>query len=133
MPRGRWPTLMVLHDLQLVGVDHRDGVALLVRDIGQVGAQPALIGSKPSSQRREADAWRHMPISPYSLQPAFGFGPIVAERIEFGDLMQETFLRRDRDDHAAVGQQDRLAQLQVPVAQGQPLPLEGRDAKNPGS
>ncbi len=43
--------------------------------------------------------------------------------------MQETFLRRDRDDHASVGQQDRLAQLQVPVPQRQPLALEGRDRK----
>jgi hypothetical protein len=29
------------------------------------------------------------------MQLAFGFGPIDAQRIEFRDLMQETFLRRD--------------------------------------
>ena len=41
--------------------------------------------------------------------------------------MQEGFLGRGRHDIAAVGQQDRLAQLQVPVAQREPLPLEGRE------
>ncbi len=39
--------------------------------------------------------------------------------------MQKTFLRRDRDDHPAIAEQDRLAQLLVPVAQGLFLALEG--------
>src|SRR3979409_787341 len=59
-----------------------------------------------------------------SMQLAFGFGPIGAQRIEFRDLMQETLLRRNRDDHASVDQQNGLAKLQVPVPQRQPLALE---------
>ena len=43
--------------------------------------------------------------------------------------MQETLLRRNRDDHASVDQQDRLAKLQVPVPQRQPLSLERRNRK----
>ena len=43
--------------------------------------------------------------------------------------MQKTFLRRHRHHHAAIDQQDRLAQLQVPVAQRQPLALERGDGK----
>ena len=42
------------------------------------------------------------------MQLAFGFGTIDAERIEFRDLVQETFLRRNRNHHASVRQQDRL-------------------------
>ncbi len=38
--------------------------------------------------------------------------------------MQETLLGRDRYHHAAISQQDRLAQLQIPVAQGQRLAFE---------
>ena len=41
--------------------------------------------------------------------------------------MQKAFLRRDGDGAAAVGQQDRLAQLQVPGAQRQLLALESGD------
>ena len=43
--------------------------------------------------------------------------------------MQETLLRRNRDHHASVDQQDGLAKLQVPVPQRQPLALERRDGK----
>src|SRR4051812_4655574 len=62
-----------------------------------------------------------------SLQLAFALRAVIAERVELGDLVQETFLRRDRHHHAAVDQQDRLAQLKVPVAQGQLCALEGGD------
>ena len=65
----------------------------------------------------------------HHLQFAFGLGPVDAERIELRDLVQEAFLRRHRHHHAAIGQQDRLAKLQVPVPQCQPLSLEGGDRK----
>src|SRR5580704_6826711 len=39
--------------------------------------------------------------------------------------MQKTLLRRDRYDHSAISEQNRLAQLLVPVAQGLFLALEG--------
>src|SRR5882762_1910211 len=64
-----------------------------------------------------------------SMQLAFGFGPIDAERIEFRRLMQEPFLRRNRYDHASVDQQDGLAKLQVPVPQRQPLAFERGNGK----
>ena len=59
-----------------------------------------------------------------SLQFAFGFGAVVTERIEFGILVQKSFLRRDRDDHSAVAQKNWLAKLKIPVPQGQSLTLE---------
>src|SRR5882757_3212671 len=82
-------------------------------------------------RQADNDAWA---ISPSSMQLApmqlaFGLGPVEAERIELRDLMQEAFLRRDRYDHAAVRQQNRLAKLQVPIAQRQSLALEGGDGK----
>ena len=43
--------------------------------------------------------------------------------------MQETLLRRDRGDDPSVGQQDRLAQLEIPVAQREPSALEGSECK----
>ncbi len=43
--------------------------------------------------------------------------------------MQETLLRRDRDDHAPVDQQNGLAKLQVPIPQREPLALESRNGK----
>src|SRR3981081_4789737 len=64
-----------------------------------------------------------------SMQLAFGFGPIDAQRIEFRDLMQETLLWRNRDYHASVDQQDWLAKLQVPIPQRQPLALESCNGK----
>ena len=39
--------------------------------------------------------------------------------------MQKTFLRRDRNDHPAIAEENWLAQLLVPVAQGLFLALEG--------
>src|ERR1043166_383816 len=70
---------------------------------------------------------RRLNIAPARLlEFAFGLRPIIAEGIEFRDLMQETFLRRDRDDRSPVGQQNRLAQLLIPVTQREALPLEGR-------
>src|SRR5690606_7886162 len=55
------------------------------------------------------------------LQAAFRFRPVVAERVEHGRLVQETVLRRHGNDVAAVGEQHRLPELQVPVAQRQLL------------
>ena len=50
------------------------------------------------------------------MQLALGFGAIDTERIEFRDLVEETFLRRNRNHHASVRQQDRLTgtDLQAP-------------------
>src|SRR5262245_6858944 len=64
-----------------------------------------------------------------SVQPTSGFGTIEAECIEFRKLVQEALLRRHRDHHAAVDQQDWLAELEIPVSQGQPSPLERGDRK----
>src|SRR5260370_39114981 len=58
-----------------------------------------------------------------------GRGSIHAERIEFRDLMQEAFLRRDRNHHAAIHQQDRLTKLKVPIPERKPLALERRNRK----
>ena len=63
------------------------------------------------------------------MQPAFGFGPIDAQRIELRDLMQESFLRRHRDHHASIDQQDRLTKLQVPISKRKSLALECCDGK----
>src|SRR5260370_27667270 len=65
----------------------------------------------------------------FSLKPTLGFGEIEADRIERRSLVKETFLRRHRYRIPAVEQQDRLPQLQVPVAQRQFLALEGRDGE----
>ena len=62
-----------------------------------------------------------------SLEPAFGLGAIDSQRVELRYLVQEAFLRGDRDDGPPVAEQDRLAQLQVPVAQGELLSLERRE------
>src|SRR4051794_5764628 len=64
-----------------------------------------------------------------STQFAFGLGTIDAERVEFRYLMQKTFLRRNRDHHASVDQQNGLPKLQVPVPQRQSLAFERGDGK----
>src|SRR5215469_3739190 len=64
-------------------------------------------------------------LSLRGAEPALALRPIDAERIELRELVQKSRLRRDRDDDASVAQQDRLAQLQVPVPHGELLPLEG--------
>src|SRR5271168_2640235 len=84
---------------------------------------PAALSSRPSARpepRARTDA---------SLKLALRLGPVVAERVELGRLMQEAGLRRDRDDGAAVRQQDRLAKLPVPVAQAELLALVRGDAE----
>src|SRR6202043_2348702 len=65
-----------------------------------------------------------------SIQPAFGFRPVHAERVELRQLMQKPFLRRDRDDHSAVAQKNWLAKLKIPVPQGQSLTLECGEGEN---
>src|SRR5262245_11732954 len=67
---------------------------------------------------------RHMLVSRL-FEPAFALGAVDPERVQLRNLVQETFLRRHRDDHSAVAQEDRLPKLQVPVAQRQALALEG--------
>src|SRR5471030_2012982 len=61
------------------------------------------------------------------FERAFGFGTIKTERIKRRYLMQEALLRRHGYGVSAVKQQDRLPQLQVPVAKRQLLALEGCD------
>src|SRR5437588_12825298 len=78
---------------------------------------------------RKAPRHRMVVSSFRRVEPAVRLGPVGSERIELGELVQKSRLRRDRDGDAAVAQQYRLAQLQVPVAQGQPLPLEGGQRK----
>src|SRR3974390_2890985 len=81
--------------------------------------------TRPIETNVPTSTLRHMIDSPLrGVEPAHRLGPIAPERIELRELMQKAGLRRDRHDHATVAQQDRLAQLQVPVAQGQLLPLE---------
>ena len=58
------------------------------------------------------------------LAPAFGLGAVDAERVERRELVHELVLRRDRDHDVVGGEQDRLAQLAVPVAEGHRLALE---------
>jgi hypothetical protein len=63
------------------------------------------------------------------VQPALGFRPVNAERIQFGHLVHKAFLRRDRNHHCAVAQKDGLAQLKIPIPQRQSLPLERRQGE----
>ena len=58
------------------------------------------------------------------FEPALTFGTVDPERIQFGNLVQKSFLRRDRNDHSAVAQKNGLAKLKIPVAERQPLALE---------
>ena len=103
MPRGRWPTLMVLTTSKRRGVDHRDGVALLVGHEGGAGLRRAV-----ATKQRRAAAIREpkagnrsacISSQPGSFQPALVSGRSIAERIELGDLVQKSLLRRHRDDH----------------------------------
>ena len=64
---------------------------------------------------------------PISLEPASALGLVVAQRVERRALVQKLLLRRHRDQHARRDQQDRLAQLLVPVPEAQRLALEGGD------
>src|SRR5262245_6429282 len=78
---------------------------------------------------RKAGSGAAYVTSPSSVQLAVRLRAIDAKRVEFRNLMQETFLRRDRDDHAPIDQEDRLAKLQIPVTQGQALALECCDGE----
>src|SRR3974390_1940411 len=59
-----------------------------------------------------------------SVQPAFALRAVHAQGIELRYLVQKSFLGRDRDDHSAIGQKDRLAKLKVPIPERQSLTLE---------
>src|SRR5690606_37967744 len=58
---------------------------------------------------------------------AYGLRLIDAERVELGYLVQKAFLRRGRHHRTVVAEEDRLAQLPVPVAEGELLAAIGRD------
>src|SRR5882724_8498772 len=104
-------------------------------EAGVAAKSPAAIHAAipESSQRRHMRNLQAFNIGALlqlaSMQLASGFGPVDAERIEFRDLMQEALLRRNRDDHASVDQQDGLAKLQIPVPQRQPLAFERGNGK----
>jgi hypothetical protein len=125
-----------LHDGEFVGIDYTDGVALLVRDIGGEGARlgadedehahgeqpiarPGEVETSSPRKKPAAGLLRHR-----LFEPALTFGTVDPERIQFGNLMQKSFLRRDRNDHSAVAQKDGLTKLKIPVAQRQPLAFE---------
>src|SRR5882762_9896171 len=89
-------------------------------------------GRVPASQTAipETKQRRHMrDLHRLSVQLALGLGLIHAKRIEFRDLMQESFLRRDRNHHTAIHKQNRLTKLQVPGSKRKSLALERRDGK----
>src|SRR5690242_21884864 len=58
--------------------------------------------------RAECDATCFVSSNGRSLELAFRFRPIVTERVELRDLMQESLLGGDRHDGPPVGQKDRL-------------------------
>src|SRR5680860_1322242 len=60
---------------------------------------------------------------------ALGFGFVVAERVVEILLVQEALLRGHGHEGAGAGDQHRLAQLMVPLAEGEPLPLETGDGE----
>ena len=117
-----------LHDGEFVGIDHTDGVALLVRDIGGEGArlgadqdedahgeQPIARPGEvetPSPQKTPGAGRRRHQL----FEPALTFGTVDPERIQFRNLVQKSFLRRHRNDHSAIAQKDGLTKLKIPVA-----------------
>src|SRR4051794_14192681 len=127
MPRGRWPTLIVLVTVQL-SVSITDTVLLFSFETYAMNAcaGAAVSASPDSNPTRHARNVQVLTLMS-SLQLAFALRAVIAEGVELGDLVQKTLLRRHRHHHATVDQQDRLAQLQVPIAQGQLCPLESGD------
>ena len=79
-------------DGPFVGIDHRNSVALFIGHIGDKG-RGGQGARKPDGNRGNQEMTPHArPSNRLSLQLAPGFGLIHAERIEFRDLMQESFL-----------------------------------------
>jgi hypothetical protein len=117
-----------IHDGEFVGIYHADGIALLVRDIGGEGARlGADEGEDANAEQAVARACEAGARSPQKasdaglrrhrlFEPALTFGTVDPERIQFGNLVQKSFLRRNRNDHSAVAQKNGLAKLKVPVA-----------------
>src|SRR5262249_44554569 len=117
-----------VHDGEFVGIYHADGIALLVRDVGGEGARLATDededahaeqaiacageAATPLPQRTSDAGLRRHGL----FEPALAFGTVDPERIQFGNLVQKSFLRRDRNDHSAVAQKDGLTKLKIPVA-----------------
>ena len=67
------------------------------------------------------------------FQDAFSLRLIDAKRIQLRHLVQETLLRRGRDDGFGIAEEDRLPELPVPFAEGQLLALEGGDREIVGA
>src|SRR4029450_2046545 len=63
------------------------------------------------------------------FEPALTFGAVDPKRIQFGNLMQKSFLRGDRHDHSAVSPTNGLTKLKIPVAQRQALAFERGQGK----
>src|SRR6516225_4880714 len=90
------------HKHEFLGIYHADGVALLVRDIGGEGArlaaderehaQPEQATARPDDAKQktpDVGLFRHR-----LFEPALTFGTVDPERIQFGNLMHKSFLRR---------------------------------------
>src|SRR4029450_6583993 len=115
-----------LHDSEFIGIDHADCIALLVRDIGGKGAslradededahaeQAIACSGEVATPSKTPDAG----LPHHQLfEPALTFGTVDPERIQFGNLVQKSFLRRYRHDHSAVAQKNGLAEWKIPVA-----------------
>src|SRR5262245_7114194 len=93
-----------LHDGEFVGIDHTDGVALFVRDIGSEGARLGADqnedahGEQPIARPREVETpspQKTPGVRRHQLfEPALTFGTVDPERIQFRNLMQKSFLWR---------------------------------------
>ncbi len=68
----------------------------------------------------------------YLWKLALGLGLVVAEGVGQEFRMQEALLRRHRHERAGAGDQDWLAELVVPAAEGEPLALEAGDGEGVG-
>src|SRR5262249_54939104 len=92
-----------VHDGELVGIDHADSIALLVRDIGSEGARLGAdegedanaeqaiacareVGAPSPQKASDAGLRRH-----WLFEPALTFGTVDPERIQFRNLVQKSF------------------------------------------
>ena len=120
-----------LDHFERLTVDHRDGIVLLVGDEDLQG-KGGEGGARRAARRRSQSEWGVSSPVPFAClvgELALGLGLVVAERVGEEFRVQEAFLRRHRHERAGAGDQHRLAELMVPVAERQPLALEGGDGE----
>src|SRR6185369_9843778 len=89
---------------------------------------------QPRKRTKEAAAGRAGAIGATwrvssGVEVAFGLGRVIAQRVEIGPGMEEAVLGRNGHQHQRRGEQDRLAQLLIPVAKGEADALEGAELK----